>query len=190
MDWLKGDGVHPSTRRSKLMLRISTKMSSKIMRTRMSQKELAVPDIKDTADDNGQLLNQQPVYDKILRSEVSLQLGENITVWKVTKRALGPDGTVAGTYDETRLSIRLIYPFLCDSVLPVSVYSIVADTMLTCCDVIYECVICESTVVCMVMFHCHSSSCLTVFFESLSFRVSSSSEVSWDCRNTNENRWL
>ena len=56
-----------------------------------------VPDIKDTVDDNGQLLNQQPVYDKILHSEVSLKLGENMTVGKVTKHALGPDGTVAGT---------------------------------------------------------------------------------------------
>ena len=36
-------------------------------------------------------------YDKILHSEVSLKLGENMTVGKVTKHALGPDGTVAGT---------------------------------------------------------------------------------------------
>jgi hypothetical protein len=39
-------------------------------------------------------------YDKILHSEVSLQLGENMTVGKVTKCALGPNSNVAGTYDE------------------------------------------------------------------------------------------
>jgi hypothetical protein len=60
----------------------------------------AVPDIEDMVHANGKLLNQQPAYDKILHSEVSLQLGESMTVGKVTRRALGPNGTVAGTYDE------------------------------------------------------------------------------------------
>jgi hypothetical protein len=59
-----------------------------------------VPDIEDTVDANGKLSNQQPVCDKILQSEVSLQLGEGMTVGKVTKRALGPDGTITGAYDE------------------------------------------------------------------------------------------
>jgi hypothetical protein len=59
-----------------------------------------VPDVEDAVDANGKLLNQQPVHKKILQSEVSLQLREGMTVGKVTKRALGPDGTVTGTYDE------------------------------------------------------------------------------------------
>jgi hypothetical protein len=59
-----------------------------------------VPDVEDTVDANGKLLNQQPVHDKILQSEVSLQLREGMTVGKVTQRALGPDGTVTGTYVE------------------------------------------------------------------------------------------
>jgi hypothetical protein len=50
-----------------------------------------------------------PAYDKILHSEVSLQLGENMTVGKVTKRAIGPDGTVAGTYDENPYLNTMIY---------------------------------------------------------------------------------
>jgi hypothetical protein len=50
-------------------------------------------------DAKGKLLNQQPAYDKILRSEVSLQLGESMTIGRATKRALGPGGTVADTYD-------------------------------------------------------------------------------------------
>lgn len=68
-----------------------------------------VPDIEDTVDATGKLLNQQPAYDKILRSEVSLQIGENMTVGKVTKRALGPDGNVAGTYDENPCLNTMIY---------------------------------------------------------------------------------
>ena len=60
-----------------------------------------VPDIEDSVDANGKLLNQMPAYDKLLHSEVSLQLGESMTLGKVTKRAIGPDGTVAGTYHET-----------------------------------------------------------------------------------------
>ena len=68
-----------------------------------------VPDIEDSVDANGKLLNQMPAYDKILHSEVSLQLGENMTVGKVTKRALGHGGTVAGTYDENPCLNTMIY---------------------------------------------------------------------------------
>ncbi len=41
-----------------------------------------VPDIEDSVDANGKFLNQMPAYDKILHSEVSLRLGENVTVGK------------------------------------------------------------------------------------------------------------
>ena len=68
-----------------------------------------VPDIEDMVDATGKLLNQQPAYDKILRSEVSLQLGENMTVGKVTKHALGPNRNVAGTYDENLCLNSMIY---------------------------------------------------------------------------------
>jgi hypothetical protein len=68
-----------------------------------------VPDIEDTVDANGILLNQQPAYDRILHSEVSLQLGEEMTVGRVTKRAIGPEGTVAGSYDENPYLNSMIY---------------------------------------------------------------------------------
>jgi hypothetical protein len=51
--------------------------------------------IEDTVDANGKLLNQQPAYDRMLQSEVSLQLGESMTTGKVMKRAIGPGGIVA-----------------------------------------------------------------------------------------------
>ena len=68
-----------------------------------------VPDIQDTVDANGLLLNQQPAYDRILHSEVSLQLGEEMTVGRVTKRTIGPDGTVAGSYGENPYLNSMIY---------------------------------------------------------------------------------
>ena len=40
----------------------------------------------------------QATYDKILHSEVSFQMGEEVSVKKVSKRAIGPYGIVAGTF--------------------------------------------------------------------------------------------
>jgi hypothetical protein len=68
-----------------------------------------ISNIEDAVDANGQLLNQMPAYDRILNSEVSLQTGEEMSVGKVTQRALGPDGTVAGTYDENPFLNTMIY---------------------------------------------------------------------------------
>jgi hypothetical protein len=55
-----------------------------------------VPNIEDTVDANGLLLNQMPAYDRILNAEVSLQMREEMSVRTVIQRALGSDGTVAG----------------------------------------------------------------------------------------------
>ena len=69
-----------------------------------------IPDMEDTVNINGKLLNQHAAYDKILLSEVSLQLGENMSDRKVTKRVLvGLDGTVAGTYDTNPCLNTMIY---------------------------------------------------------------------------------
>jgi hypothetical protein len=67
------------------------------------------PDIEDMVDVNGKLLNQQPAYDQILHSEVSLQMGEDMIVGRVTKRAIDLDGIVAGTYDENPYLNSMIY---------------------------------------------------------------------------------
>jgi hypothetical protein len=73
------------------------------------EKARIVPEIEDTAGSNGGLLNQMPAYDPILHSEVSLQTGEEMSVGKVIERALGPDGTVAGPYDENPFLNTMIY---------------------------------------------------------------------------------
>ena len=68
-----------------------------------------LPDIEDTVDAKGKLLNQMPAYDQILNSEVSLQLGDDMALGKVTQRAVGPDGNVAGTYDDNPMLNTMIY---------------------------------------------------------------------------------
>ena len=68
-----------------------------------------VPDVEDTVDVTGKLLNQHPAYDRIINAEVVLQLEEAVTTGKVTRRALGPDGQVAGTYDDNPFLNTIIY---------------------------------------------------------------------------------
>ena len=67
-----------------------------------------LPDIEDTVDSKGKLLNQMPAYDQ-LKAEVSLQLGDDMELGKVTQRAVGPDGNVAGTYDDNPMLNTMIY---------------------------------------------------------------------------------
>ena len=100
---MRGDGEHPSTAED---LDEDNEFEED---EEEDEPKRTVPDIEDTVDATGRLLNQQPAYDKILCSEVSLQLGENITVVKVTKRALVPNENVAGTYDENPCLNTMIY---------------------------------------------------------------------------------
>ena len=74
-----------------------------------SEQARIVPDIEDTVDSTGKKLNQLPAYDQIINTEVSLQMGESMTVSRVTKRAIGPDGNVAGTYDENLYLNSMVY---------------------------------------------------------------------------------
>eukprot|EP00957_Ditylum_brightwellii_P148461 11302884-Ditylum_brightwellii.AAC.1 len=50
-----------------------------------------------------------PAYDLLLNAEVSLQLGDEVKVGKVTQRAVGPNGTVTGTYDNNPMMNTRIY---------------------------------------------------------------------------------
>ena len=91
-----------------------------------------VPDIEDTVDATGKLLNQMPAYDRILNSEVSLQLGEDMAVGKVTRRALNPDGRVTGTYDENPMLNSMIYEIeFPDGQVKEYAANVIAENMLT-----------------------------------------------------------
>ena len=67
-------------------------------------------DIEDTVDSSGRRLNQQPAYDKMLNSEISLQIGPGkCTRGTVKKRAVGPDGQQRGRYDENPYLNSIVY---------------------------------------------------------------------------------
>ena len=68
-----------------------------------------IPEIEDTVDAAGRLLNQLPAYDRLLNAEVQMQLGEDYQKGKVTRRALGPDGKVTGKYDHNPFMNSMIY---------------------------------------------------------------------------------
>ena len=64
-----------------------------------SEEELVkeVPDMEDDVDFCGRVLNQQPLYDKMLNLEIEL---ENGYIWKVANRIVAPDGRALGTYND------------------------------------------------------------------------------------------
>jgi hypothetical protein len=68
-----------------------------------------VNDIEDIVDANGRVLNTMPAYDLILNSEVSLQLGNEMTVGNVIQRSVGYDGQTAGTYDDNPTNNTMVY---------------------------------------------------------------------------------
>jgi hypothetical protein len=68
-----------------------------------------IPEVEDTDDSNGRLLEQQPMYDRLINAEVQLQLGDEMCSGKVVRRSLGPDGRTAGMYDDTPMLNLVIY---------------------------------------------------------------------------------
>ena len=91
-----------------------------------------VPDVEDTVDVTGKLLNQHPAYDWIINTEVALQLEEVVTTGKVTRRALSPDGQVAGTHDDNPFLNTIIYEVeFPDGQVKDYAANVVAENMLT-----------------------------------------------------------
>jgi Reverse transcriptase (RNA-dependent DNA polymerase) len=68
-----------------------------------------VPDIEDIVDSNNNLIEQQPVYDKLINAEVMLQQGEESVMCTVKQRTMGPDGCIHGTYDDNPYMNTIIY---------------------------------------------------------------------------------
>jgi len=68
-----------------------------------------LPEHEDAIDSKGHLINQQPVYDKMINAEVQLQNNGELSLAKVLKRSIGPDGFATGEYnDDPRLN-SMIY---------------------------------------------------------------------------------
>ena len=67
------------------------------------------PDIEDSVDHNGWLLNQHPAYDRLLNAVLQLQLGEEYITGKVRRRALGPDRNIIRKYDNNPYLNSVMY---------------------------------------------------------------------------------
>ena len=70
---------------------------------------IEIPEQEDSVDASGQLLNQQPAYDLMINAEVQLQNGDDMSLAKVLRRAIGPDGQLSGEYNDNPRLNSLIY---------------------------------------------------------------------------------
>ena len=68
-----------------------------------------IPDNEEPVDSNGEYIDQQPQYDKLINLEVQMQQGTYLRVSKVARRALVPNGKTTGTYHEKPWMNTLIY---------------------------------------------------------------------------------
>ena len=73
------------------------------------EQEISIPDIEDTMDSHGRLLNQQPYYDNLIHKKVQLQLRDKVQREKVIQRSFGPDGITLGTYDDNPSLNSILY---------------------------------------------------------------------------------
>eukprot|EP00957_Ditylum_brightwellii_P048113 3652243-Ditylum_brightwellii.AAC.1 len=55
----------------------------------------SLPEIKETVDANGTLIDQQPAYDTIINAEGQLHHQDHFKTGKVKRRVLGPNGRTA-----------------------------------------------------------------------------------------------
>jgi hypothetical protein len=90
------------------------------------------PDIEDSVDNSGKVLNQSPAYDRMLNAEISLQMEHGQTKGIVKRRAVGPDGKVSGRYDENPYLNSLVYEVeFTDGLVKEYSANVIAENMLT-----------------------------------------------------------
>ena len=65
--------------------------------------------MEDAVDSAGELINQQPMYDKMLNSEVSMQLNNMMSTSKVARLSLGPDRRTTGSYNNNPILNTVVY---------------------------------------------------------------------------------
>ena len=89
-------------------------------------------DIEDSVDSKGALINQLPAYDRQLNAEIMVQAEDGHVSGKATKWVLGPDGNVAGKYDDNPYLNSIIYEVeLADGRIKEYGANIIAENMLT-----------------------------------------------------------
>ena len=67
------------------------------------------PEIEDTVDATGRLLNQSPAYDRMINVEVRMQLDDTAVGGRVKRQALDPDGQTTGKYDTNPYHNSILY---------------------------------------------------------------------------------
>ena len=89
-------------------------------------------DIEDSVDSQGALMNQLPAYNRLLYAEILVQAEEGHVSGKVMKQVLGPDGKVAGKYDDNPYLNSIMYEVeLADVWINEYGANIIAENMLT-----------------------------------------------------------
>ena len=77
-------------------------------------------------------MNQLAAYDRLLNEEILVQAEEGHVSGKVTKWALGPDGKVAGKYDDNPYLNSIMYEVeLADGRIKEYGANVIAENMLT-----------------------------------------------------------
>ena len=73
------------------------------------EKPRIIPDIEESVDSTGRLINQQPFYDRLINAEVELQSGELMQTGKVIGRSVNHEGAIDGSYDDNPMLNSLLY---------------------------------------------------------------------------------
>ena len=65
--------------------------------------------VEENVDSTGRLLNQKPLYDRLINAEVELQSGELIQTGKVIGRSVNYEGATDGSYDDNPMLNSLLH---------------------------------------------------------------------------------
>ena len=68
-----------------------------------------ISDIKYSVDADGILIDQKPTYNKMMNSDLALQLDEKFVADRVKKLALGPEGKIVERYNANPILKYIIY---------------------------------------------------------------------------------
>ena len=89
-------------------------------------------DIEESVDSQRTLMNQLPAYDRLLNAEIMVQAEEGKVSGKVIKREFGPDGKVAGKFDNNPYLNSIMYKVeLADGRIKEYGANIIAENMFT-----------------------------------------------------------
>ena len=73
------------------------------------EKPCVILEIEDSIDIKGRLLNQQPAYDRLINTEVQMQIRDGIQTGKVVQRSVDPEGHLIGQHDDNSMLNSLLY---------------------------------------------------------------------------------